>query len=74
MGLGHRLPDKATMSWALKPRRPKTLTSSEALKVGAGALRVSSILDLLPSFLPFGMSYTGPPDCNSHHDQTIIYQ
>jgi hypothetical protein len=33
--------------------------------VGGGRLNVSSALDLLPSFLPFCMSYDGPPACSN---------
>jgi len=34
--------------------------------VGEGRFFVSSILDLLPSFLPFCMLYGGPPACSNY--------
>jgi hypothetical protein len=34
------------------------------LKEGEGNRVVSLALDVLPSFLPFGTSHVGPPDCN----------
>lgn len=68
------LPERATISCAEKPRWPNDLMSSEALKVGNGKLIVSSILDLLPSFLPLGMSYTGPPACNNFIIIIITYK
>lgn len=57
------LPERATRSFKDRPLWEKLCCSWDMLKVGAGNCLVSVAFDVLPSFLPFGTSQFGPPDC-----------